>query len=114
MRQMTNPQKEQQQFPVSDEDNNHFHSVEFHVHGLKLLYQSRIWSSGSEPMFTLVKEDSDILKSIHVGDIVNMKFYSSDRYCPPRDLETKIKYITKDTRGRFKGHFLVGLTIISN
>ena len=98
----------------SDMGHQKFHSVEFHVDGLRLLYQSKIWSSGSDPMFTLVKEDSDILNRIRVGDILNMRFYSSDNYCPPKDLETEIKYITRDTKGRFKGHFLVGLAITSN
>lgn len=101
--------------PVGSETvEQQFHSVEFHVEGLKLLYQSKIWSSGSDPMFTLVKEDSDILNRIQVGDILNMRFYSSDNYYPPRDLETEIKYITRDANGRFKGHFLVGLSITSN
>ena len=85
--------------------------MEFPVDGLRLLYQSKIWRNGSDPMFTLIKEDSDILNRIHVGDILNMRFYSSDSYRAPRDLETEIKYITKDTQGRFKGHFLVGLAI---
>ena len=97
-----------------DMEPQQFHSVEFHVGELRLLYQSKVWCSDSEAMFTLIKEDSDVLNQIHVGDILNMRFYSSDRYCPPRDLETEIQYITKDTRGRFKGHFLVGLSIISS
>ncbi|HIJ56231.1 MAG TPA: hypothetical protein HPQ03_08895 [Deltaproteobacteria bacterium] len=97
-----------------DMEEQQFHSVEFHVDGLQLLYQSKVWSNGTDPMFTLVKEDSDVLNRIQVGDILNMKFYSSDGYCPPKDLETEIKHITKDTRGRFKGHFLVGLAIVSN
>ena len=114
MREMVNTQYEQYQFPLSNGNYNHFHSVEFHVDGLRLLYQSRIWSSGSEPMFTLVREDSDILNRIQVGDILNTKFYLSDGYCPPMELDAEIKYITKDTRGRFKGHFLVGLAIVSH
>ena len=114
MAEMISAAYDRHQISGTDMEQQQFHSVEFHVGGLKLLYQSKVWSSGSDPLFTLIKEDSDVLNRIHVGDILNMKFYSSDRYCTPRDLETEIKYITKDTRGRFKGHFLVGLAIISN
>ena len=114
MAEMISTAYDRHQISGSDMEQQQFHSVEFHVGELKLLYQSKVWSSGSDPMFTLIKEDSDVLNRIHVGDILNMRFYSSDRYCPPRDLETEIKYITKDTRGRFKGHFLVGLAIVSN
>ena len=114
MAEMISTAYERDQVAGFDMEPQQFHSVEFHVGELKLLYQSKVWCSDSDTMFTLIKEDSDVLNQIHVGDILNMRFYSFDRYCLPRDLETEIQYITKDTRGRFKGHFLVGLSIISN
>lgn len=63
-------------------------------------------------MFALVKENSDILSWIHVGDVLNMKYYTRDTMCPTRNHDTKIDYITKDLEGRFKGHYLVGLEIL--
>ena len=91
---------------------DYFHSVEFSVNGLNVLYQSKIWNASSASMFALVKENSDILSWIHVGDVLNMKYYTRDTMCPTRNFDTKIEYITKDHEGRFKGHYLVGLEIL--
>jgi len=54
---------------------SNFYSVEFSVKGIKLLYQSKLWSSSPETMFALVKENSDILNCIQEGDILDMKYY---------------------------------------
>ncbi|RJQ58579.1 MAG: hypothetical protein C4530_10450 [Desulfobacteraceae bacterium] len=95
-----------------------FYSVEFSIHGLNLLYQSRIWmgrawSNAAASMFALVKENSNILDWLQVGDVLNMKYYSNDSMCPTRNFDTKIEYITRDQNGRFKGHYLVGLEILT-
>ena len=90
-----------------------FHSVEFSVNGLNVLYQSKLWNNSTSSMFALVKENSDILQWIHVGDVLNMKYYTRDSLCPTRNFDTKIDYIIKDMEGRFKGHYLVGLEIQS-
>ena len=93
---------------------SNFYSVEFSVNGPKLLYQSKLWSSSPETMFVLVKENSDILNWIQAGDILDMKYYSEDEVCPIKTFNTKIQYITRDENGRFKGHYLIGLTILSD
>ncbi|MBW1696910.1 MAG: hypothetical protein JRH18_07665 [Deltaproteobacteria bacterium] len=93
---------------------NHFYCVEFFVNGANLLYQSRLWSRSPESMFALVKEDSDILNWIQVGDVLNMKYYSEDDLNPTRVFNTKIQYITRDENGRFNGHYLLGLSIIAD
>lgn len=101
----------------ADKASGCFYSVEFSVEGLKLLYQSRIWTATiyngtTASMFALVKENSDILKWIQAGDVLNMKYYSSDSMCPTRNFDTKIEYIRRDPNGRFKGNYLVGLEIL--
>ena len=96
-----------QELPYDD-----FYSVEFSVNGIKLLYQSKLWNSSTAPMFALVKEDSDILNRINVGDVLNMKYYSTDVQSPTRNYDTKIEFISRDHDGRFKGHYLVGLAIL--
>ncbi len=92
---------------------DHFHSVEFSANGSNLLYQSKLWNDSTESMFALVKENSDVLSWIHVGDVLNMKYYTRDALCPIRNFDTRIEYITKDMEGRFRGHYLVGLEILS-
>ncbi len=89
-----------------------YYSVEVSIDGLGLSYQFRIRNIASMSMCVLVKEDSDIVPRLKVGDTLNMKYYSTGSVYPPEYLETAIRHITKDDQGRFKGHFLVGLEIL--
>ena len=89
-----------------------YHSVEFSINGLELPYVFKIWNIASMSMCVLVKEDSDILPRLKVGDRLNIKYYSTGSIDPPKYQETAIRYITKGEQGRFKGHYLVGLEIL--
>ncbi len=91
-----------------------FYSVEFALKGTDFVYQFKIWNMSSKGMCVLIKEDSVVLKHLKLGDIVDMKYYSSDSLSPTEHLQTEIRHITKDDEGRFKGHFLVGLSILGN
>ena len=92
---------------------DHFISVEFSTTGH--IYQFKIWNMAPpESMCVLIREDSEILASLKVGDKLLMKYYTADSLCPIKDLETKIRHIRKKDRGRFKGHFVVGLKILGN
>ncbi|MBW2020791.1 MAG: hypothetical protein JRI65_12500 [Deltaproteobacteria bacterium] len=75
-------------------------------------YKFKIWNIASTSMCILVKEDSDILSWLKVGDTMNVKYYSTDLDYPPQYLATAIRHITKNDQGRFKGHYLVGLEIL--
>lgn len=86
--------------------------VEFSKSGLTYFYNFKLRDISSKGMCILVKEGSDVLKSLKVGDILDMKYYTDEHLSQPNQLKTKIKYITKDDQGRFKGHRLVGLSII--
>jgi hypothetical protein len=88
-----------------------FYSVEFSISDVPSLYQFKIWNLSSKGICLLVKEGSDILKNIKVGDIVNMRYYTAEASKPTEYLKTEIKHITKDDEGRFKGHYLIGISI---
>ncbi|MBW1923357.1 MAG: hypothetical protein JRF59_13285 [Deltaproteobacteria bacterium] len=90
-----------------------YHSVELCVNGLSLPYQFKLWNIASRSLCVMVREDSDILERIRVGDILNMKYYTGEASCPVEQRATEIRHITKDEEGRFKGHYLVGLAILS-
>ena len=62
-------------------------------------------------MCILVKEDSDVLNHINVGDRLEMTYFIADSMGANDRLNTQIKHITKNEDGRFKGHCLVGLSI---
>jgi hypothetical protein len=95
-------------FPASQ-----YYSVEFSINGLTMSYQFKIWNMASQSMCVLVREDSEILPRIKVGDILDMRYYTGSSSSPSEDLKTEIRHITKDDDGRFKGHYLVGLSIVS-
>lgn len=89
-----------------------YYSVEMAIEGLDFSYQFRIWNVASTPMCVLVKEDSDILPRLKVGETLNMKYYPTGSIHPPEYWETAIRHITKNDHGRFKGHYLVSLEIL--
>ncbi len=88
-------------------------SVEFSIHGIQCLHQFRIWNIMPESMCVLVKEDSEILGALKVGDILSLKYYTNDSFCPTVYLDTEIQQIQKEEQGRFRGHYLIGLAILS-
>ena len=92
---------------------NHYYSVEFLINGAKILYQFKLWNSASQSLFIIVKENSEILQQLKEGSIFKAKYYSTDSLCPTVDSKTQIKKVSKDNKGRFKGHYLVGLDILS-
>ena len=91
-----------------------YYSVEFSLSGCSFVYQFKIWNISTKGICVLVKEDSDLLNHVKVGDILNLKYYPADSSQPGELLETEIKHITKDEQGRFKGVYLVGLSILGN
>jgi len=92
--------------------NEKYYSVEFSIMGSPFVYQFKIWDTSLHEQCVLVKEDSDFLNYLKAGDILNVKYYSTDVSQPIEYLKTKIKDIGKDDRGRFRGLYLVRLSIL--
>ena len=46
--------------------------------------------------------------------MVNMRYYTAEASKPTEYLKTEIKHITKDDEGRFKGHYLIGISIMED
>jgi hypothetical protein len=89
-----------------------YYSVEISTRELEHLHQFKIWNIEPESMCVLVKADSEILRSLKVGETMTMRYYTTDSLSPPTEIETEISHITKEEQGRFKGHYLVGLAIL--
>ena len=89
-----------------------YYSVEFSVNGSAFVYQFKIWDMSSKGICVLVKEDSGLLNRLKAGDILNLKYYTTDSSRPIEYLETEIRDIAKDENGRFRGLYLVGLSIL--
>jgi hypothetical protein len=91
---------------------NRYHSVELNFGNLQMAYQFKIWNISPKGMCILLREDSVVMKHVQVGDVWEMKFYRADSPRMSEHLRTRIQHITRDDQGRFKGHYLVGLSIV--
>jgi hypothetical protein len=87
------------------------YTVELACSGLPFTYKFKIWNLSSKGTCIVVRDDSAVLEQIKVGDVLEMKYYTTDTPNLPECLGTEIKHITKDEGGRFKNHTLVGLQI---
>ncbi len=91
-----------------------YFSVELLIPNLApIAYQFKIRNISSSGMGFLVKEDSDLVQHLKVGDVIKMKYNPVESSEQPKHLKTEIKHITKDEHGRFKGHYLVGLAVLT-
>ena len=89
-----------------------YYSIEFSLECLEYTYQFKIWNISSKGLCVVVKEDSEILKHLKVGDVLKIKYYQTNASQPAEFLTTEIRHITPDEEGRFKGHYLVGFLIL--
>jgi len=89
-----------------------YYSVEFSVKDIDSVYQFRIWNTSAKGMCVLVKEGSALLKHLKVGEVLKMKYFKTDAPESSDTINTEIRHITKDDDGRFKGHYLIGLSIL--
>ena len=76
------------------------------------IYQFRVTDVNSVGAGLLVKEDSQFLSLIRIGQIVDTKFLSPDDTDPSGDYRAEIKHITKPDKGKNAGHCLIGLAIL--
>ncbi len=88
-----------------------FHSVEFSIEGLEFTYQFKLWNMDSDSMHIIIKEDSNILTRLKAGNKLNIKYYSDNEPYPVTQMNTEISHVTKAEEGRFRGHYIVGLSI---
>jgi hypothetical protein len=91
-----------------------YYSAEFEVDGLEVSYQFKIWEKAPKAVSVLVKENSNILQLLKVGDTLNVTYYLMTSAYPSEWQRTAVRHITLNDQGRLKGHYLVGLEIIEN
>jgi hypothetical protein len=99
-------------YSIPGNDLDQYYSVEILIPELDVIYQFKIWEIESIFMYILVKEDSGLLQRIQTGYRAKMKYYSTDLSCPYQTINTEIRDISWQDRGRLKGHYLVGLEIL--
>ena len=76
------------------------------------IYQFKVRNKSERSACVLVKEDSSILKSLKAGQKLKMKYWSGDNLGVTQTWHVQIKHIGKQIHGSFKGHFIVGFSIL--
>jgi len=109
---MTNKAVERRYQPIKKVDQ--YYSVEFSLSGCPFVYQFKIRKVSLKEICVLVREDSDLLNHLKVGDILNLKYYTTNSFWPVEYLKTEITYIRKNNKERFIDLCAVGLSILEN
>ena len=78
------------------------------------VYQSKLWEVPLKGLFFLVKEGSSVLAHLRAGDEINARYTPADRKIPGAYVKTRIRYIIQEQTGRFRGHYLVGLSLLED
>jgi hypothetical protein len=78
----------------------------------KPIYQFRVVNVSTKGAGILIKGDSDFLKLIEVGQIVDVDFISPKGTAPSGIYKAEIKHITNLDKQEHKGHQLVGISIL--
>ena len=65
-----------------------YYSVQFTAEGLVSLYQFKLWNISTKGMCILVKDDSEVLKHLSVGDTIEMTYYLADSQGAHETLKT--------------------------
>ena len=91
-----------------------FHSVELSIKDLPYNYRFKLRDRSESGMCVLVQENSEVMRHLHQGDILDVKFCPGDILDPPVELKTQIVHITKTPKASPNGHFYVGLMVINS
>ena len=89
-----------------------FNGAEIKLTGVPL-YQFKLKDISDNGASLLVKEDSAMINHLEVGQSLEIKFHSDAQADLNGYFEAKIKHITKVEEGRYKGHYLVGVRILT-
>jgi len=76
------------------------------------IYVFKVKDTSPNGICLLVKENSDMLNHIRVGQILNLKCYSEDKSEPSEIFISEIKHITKEDKHPYQSHHLVGSMVL--
>ncbi|MBW1803860.1 MAG: hypothetical protein JRJ85_24400 [Deltaproteobacteria bacterium] len=86
-----------------------YYSVEFSFEGVECIYQFKVWHTPAVYKCIIVKEDSNFLKWIRLGDTHTLKCNFENATHLSVFKNTVIRFSRKQEKGRYKGHYIVGL-----
>jgi len=90
-----------------------FYSVEFLLKATGNVYQFKLRDMSSQGLGILVREDSEVLQYLKMGQELDMQYNPPRGTEPPEIFKTLIRHITSKARGAPDGHVVIGLEIIA-
>jgi hypothetical protein len=89
-----------------------YHSVEMKPVKALPIYQFKLYQvQDKKGAFLFIKPDSEIVEYLKTDRVFEMKYLPKDFDSKFRSLPTRIKSISKEHYGPFKGHYKVGISI---
>ena len=76
------------------------------------VYQFKVRDVSSKGAGVIVRDDSEFLAMIEVGQVLEVNFISPRGSNPSGFYKAKVRQISILERGRYKGHRLVGISIL--
>jgi hypothetical protein len=76
------------------------------------IYQFRVRDVSTKGAGILIKDDSNFLSMIEVGQIINVNFISPQGTAPCGMHKAQVKHLSKPDKAEIKGHRLVGILIL--
>lgn len=80
----------------------------------KPIYQFRVIDLSNKGAGLLIKDDSEFLSMIKIGQLIDANLISPKGSNPSGMYKAEIKHITKPEKGQRKGHCLAGIAISKN
>jgi hypothetical protein len=90
-----------------------FYSVDFLLKETGNVHQFKLRDMSSQGVGILVREDSEVLQHLKVGQELDMQYNPPKEDGPAEILKTLIQHITPRAPGASDGHFVIGLKIIT-
>jgi hypothetical protein len=87
------------------------YSVEIDLGRPVPVYQLKLRDISGHGRCILVQEDSSILNHLKVDQELKMKYWTDSISEPKGFFRAKVKHISKQEKGQFKNHYLIGLFI---
>jgi hypothetical protein len=88
-----------------------YYSVEISIEGAEHVNQFVIYDMSASGLCLLIKEDSNVLNRIKVGEKYKMKYYPVNLLDNVKYIDTRICHITRSKNSSLAGHYMVGLAL---
>ena len=89
------------------------HGAEFKFTGVAV-YQLKVLNLSAKGAGVIARVDSNFLKMIQIGQELDVKLISSgETGSPSGHYKSRIEHVSELKEGRFRGHMVVGLSILS-